>query len=210
MIHFDLATGHPSLQRDPFKAIVAPRPIGWISTLDADGRPNLAPYSYFNAIGENPAMVMFSSVGLKHSLANVLATGEFVCNLATYALREQVNATSAPLPAGSDEFAFAGLTPAPCVAVKPPRVAESPAALECVLLKTVELADRLGRTVKNTMVIGEVVGVHLDERVIVDGRVDPGRLNAITRLGGPNYAVAGPEAIFVMQRPPGGEGSGRG
>jgi flavin reductase (DIM6/NTAB) family NADH-FMN oxidoreductase RutF len=206
MIYFDLATGHPSLQRDPFKAIVAPRPIGWISSLDAEGRPNLAPYSYFNAIGENPAMVMFSSAGMKHSLSNILATGEFVCNLATWDLREQVNATSAGLAAGESEFDFAGLTPAPCVAVKPPRVAESPAALECVLLRTVQLEDRHGRAVKNFVVFGEVVGVHLDERVIVDGRVDPGLLNAITRLGGPNYSVARPDTIFAMQRPPGGGG----
>jgi flavin reductase (DIM6/NTAB) family NADH-FMN oxidoreductase RutF len=185
VIYFDLATGHPSLQRDPFKAIVAPRPIGWISTIDAEGRPNLAPYSYFNAVGENPAVVMFSSAGMKHSLANVLATGEFVCNLATWTLREEVNITSSPAAAGVNEFELAGLTMAPCVAVKPPRVAESPAALECVLLKTVQL----------------------DERVIVDGRVDPAKLETITRLGGFNYSVARPDTIFVMKRPPGAGGT---
>ena len=207
MIYFDLATGHPSLERDPFKAIVAPRPIGWISTIDAEGRPNLAPYSYFNAVGENPAVVMFSSAGLKHSLANVLATGEFVCNLATWTLREQVNITSAPAAAGVSEFELAGLTMAPCVAVKPPRVAESPAALECVLLKTVQLDDRHGKQANNVIVFGEVVGVHLDERVIVDGRVDPGKLETITRLGGFNYSVARPDTIFVMKRPPGAGGT---
>ena len=125
-MNYDAIKNKHGLRHDPFKAIVAPRPIGWISTLDAEGRANLAPYSFFNALGDNPHVVMFSSSGWKHSVANVEATGEFVCNLATWDLRELMNESSAPFPEGTSEFEATGLTPASSVAVKPPRGGREP------------------------------------------------------------------------------------
>ena len=127
-IHFyEPASGH-GLPHDPFKAIVGPRPIGWVSTLSAGGVPNLAPYSFFNAVCETPPIVVFSSSGPKDSLANVEATGEFVWNMATRPLAEAMNATSAAVPLETDEFALAGLETAPSRLVAPPRVAASPAS----------------------------------------------------------------------------------
>lgn len=190
------------LPHDPFKAIVAPRPIGWISTLDRSGRANLAPYSFFNAIGSRPALVMFSSEGMKDTAANVAETGEFVCNLATWDLRLAMNATSAPLPRGASEFAAAGLTPAPCRVVAAPRVAESPVALECRAIEVKELVGLDGRPTGNHMVIGQVVGVHIDDAMIVDGRFDLTRARPIARCGYKDYAVV--TELFELERPPGG------
>ena len=189
--------GH-GLKHDPFKALVAPRPIGWISSLSADGIVNLAPYSFFNGISDSPPFVMFSSSGQKDSLVNIEATGEFVCSLATYELKDQMNATSAAVGPEIDEMALAGLTPAPCKLVKPPRVAESPVALECRHFKTIPLPgkdDGEGYII----IIGQVVGIHIDEAVIVDGKVDVTRLRPIARLGYMDYSVV--DAVFSMQRP---------
>ncbi|MFN3688125.1 flavin reductase family protein [Salinarimonas sp.] len=199
---YEPAAGHP-LPRDPFKAIVAPRPIGWISAVDAEGRVNLAPYSFFNAISTDPHMVMFSSEGEKDALAFARETGEFVCSLATFDLREAMNATSAPLPRGESEFAHAGLTTAPSRIVKAPRVAESPVALECKLVQIVPLTGLSGRTTYH-MAIGEVVGVHIDERFLVDGFLDIAAMRPIARAGYFDYFVATPETKFSIRRPPGG------
>ena len=127
------------LPHDPFKALVAPRPIGWITAISAKGEVNLSPYSFFNAVSDRPHMVAFSSQGRKDALTFIEETGEFVCNFATFDLREKVNATSAPLPRGDNEMVHAGLTAAPSRIVRPPRVAEAPAALECKWLRTVPL-----------------------------------------------------------------------
>lgn len=199
---YEIAAGH-GLPRDPFKAIVAPRPIGWISAVDAQGRVNLAPYSFFNAVSTDPHMVMFSSEGEKDALAFARETGEFVCSLATWELREAMNATSAPLPRGTSEFAHAGLTPAPCRLVKAPRVAQSPVALECRLVQIVPLTASDGRT-RYHMAIGEVVGVHIDERFLVDGFLDIAAMRPIARAGYFDYFVATPETKFSIRRPPGG------
>jgi flavin reductase (DIM6/NTAB) family NADH-FMN oxidoreductase RutF len=189
--------GH-GLKHDPFKALVAPRPIGWISSLSADGIVNLAPYSFFNGISDSPPFVMFSSSGQKDSLVNIEATGEFVCSLATYELKDQMNATSAAVGPEIDEMALAGLTPAPCKLVKPPRVAESPVALECRHFKTIPLPGKDGGE-GYIVIIGRVVGIHIDEAVIVDGKVDVTRLRPIARLGYMDYSVV--DAVFSMQRP---------
>jgi flavin reductase (DIM6/NTAB) family NADH-FMN oxidoreductase RutF len=189
---------------DPFKSLVVPRPIGWITTLSPEGDVNLAPFSFFNAVGDAPPLVAFAPQGrkpdrpIKDSLANVEATGEFVCNLATYDLREQMTLTSAHLPAGADEMRAAGLTPLPSRLVKPPRVAESPAHLECRYLQTVDLPawDPAERQV---LVIGEVVGVHIDDRLIKDGRVDIVGARPIARLGYSLYASV--DDSFYMRRP---------
>lgn len=197
---YDPAEGH-GLPHDPLKALIVPRPIGWISTVDREGRPNLAPYSFFNAVSERPAIVMFASAGYKDSATNAEATGEFVCSLATWDLRQAVNLTSAPAPPGVSEFGLAGLTPTPSVKVRPPRVGESPVALECVYLETVRLAGRDGRPAPYVVVFGEVVGVHIDDAVLVDGIVDPGLLRPIARLGGRDYTVVEAASVFQMTRP---------
>src|SRR3954447_22281557 len=150
------------LPHDPFKAIVAPRPIGWVSTIGPGGELNLAPYSFFNAIGENPPMVAFSSSGAKHSSTFAGGAVEFVWNLATWDLREGMNASSASLPRGESEFAHAGLEAAPSRLVAPPRVAASPCALECRVVHHLELEDLDGTPVGQHLVIGQVVGVHID------------------------------------------------
>jgi flavin reductase (DIM6/NTAB) family NADH-FMN oxidoreductase RutF len=181
------------LPHDPFKAFVAPRPIGWVATVGAGGEVNLAPYSYFNAVSDNPPTVMFSSDGHKDTSTHAAATEEFVWNLVTYELREAMNQTSAALPRGESEFAFAGLEMAPSRLVAPPRVAASPVAFECRVIERVQLA-------RNIVTFGEVVGVHVDERHIVDGRFDTAGVRPIARCGyRGDYATV--TELFEMIRP---------
>jgi flavin reductase (DIM6/NTAB) family NADH-FMN oxidoreductase RutF len=187
------------LPHDPFKAIVAPRCIGWITSISAQGDINLAPYSFFNGVSSRPNVVMFASEGHKDSVAFIEQTKEFVCNLATWDLREQMNATAAPLARGVNEMVRAGLAPAPSRLVKPPRVAASPCALECRLLKIVALDDLGGKAIDCHVVFGQVVGVHIDERFIVNGRLDTAALKPIARAGYDEYAVV--ESLFSMRRP---------
>ena len=187
------------LPHDPFKAIIAPRPIGWITSMSASGAINLAPYSYFNGIKSKPPMVMFASEGRKDSLEFVEETKEFVCNLATWDLRDQMNHTSAPYPRGVNELTEAGLTPAPCRLVKVPRVAEAPCALECKWLQTVELKDIDGRAMDGWVVFGQVVGVHIDERYIRNGLLDTAAMKPIARGGYHDYSVL--TESFTMRRP---------
>ncbi len=186
------------MKHDPFKALVAPRPIGWISSLDANGVVNLAPYSFFNAVSDRPPFVMFSSSGRKDSIRNIEATGEFVCSLATYDLKDQMNATSAMVGPEVDEMALAGLTPAPCKLVKPPRVAESPVAFECRYYKTIVLPGLNGAE-GNLVVLGAVVGIHIDDDAIADGRVDTAGMRPIARLGYMDYSVV--DEVFSLDRP---------
>ncbi len=187
------------LPHDPFKAIVAPRPIGWITSLSARGEVNLAPYSYFNGVSSRPPVVCFSSEGRKDTLTFVEETKEFVCNLATYDLRLAVNETSATYPRGTSEITGAGLTAAPSRLVKPPRVAESPCALECRWLHTVSLQDLDGRPLDSHVVFGQVVGVHIDERFLKNGRLDTAAMKPLARCGYNDYAVA--DEVFEMIRP---------
>ena len=199
---YDVAKGH-GLPHDPFKALVAPRPIGWISAVSAGGEVNLAPYSYFNAFSDRPHIVGFSSDGRKDAITFVEETGEFVCSLATFDLRDQMNATSAPLPRGESEMIHAGLTPAPSRLVKPPRVAESPVALECKWLQTVPLTPLEGEA-RYFLVIGQVIGIHIEDRFVVDGLVDTAAMRPIARAGYRDYFVATPETRFSITRPKGG------
>ncbi len=189
------------LPHDPFKAIVTPRPIGWVATMSRDGAVNLAPYSFFNAFGSDPPFVGFSSEGFKDSAAFATETREFTFNLATYALRDRMNMTSAPLARGASEFVHAGLTPAPSRLVGPPRVAESPASLECVVTDIVELRRRDGAPSDRHLVIGEVVAVHIDDRFIRDGRFDTAAAQPLARCGYQDYAVV--TELFSLTRPPG-------
>jgi flavin reductase (DIM6/NTAB) family NADH-FMN oxidoreductase RutF len=181
------------LPHDPFKAFVAPRPIGWVSTVGPGGEVNLAPYSYFNAVSDRPPTVMFSSDGPKDSATYAEATDEFVWNLVTYDLREAMNQTSAALPRGESEFDFAGLEMAPSRLVAPPRVAASPVAFECRVIERVRLTS-------NIVTFGQVVGVHVDERHIVDGRFDTAGVKPIARCGyRGDYATV--SELFEMIRP---------
>jgi flavin reductase (DIM6/NTAB) family NADH-FMN oxidoreductase RutF len=195
---YEPSQGHP-LPHDPFKAIVAPRPIGWISTVDERGRVNLAPYSFFGAFCDAPPIVSFSSEGMKDSPANAIATGEFVCNLSTVALAQAMNVTSAGVARGINEFEMVGLTMAPCRLVKAMRVAESPAALECKVLQAMELRDVDGQPIDRHLIIGQVVGVHIDERYLKNGRFDTAAAQPLARCGYRDYAAV--TEIFAMARP---------
>jgi len=192
------------LRGNPLNQLVVPRPIGWISSVDASGEANLAPFSFFNAVAYVPPQVMFATTGphlqggAKDSLANVRATEEFVANLATWSLREAVNTSSAPAPAGVDEFELAGLTKARARVVRAPYVAESPVHLECRLTRIVELPAPDPRD-PNTVVFGEVVGVDIADDVIRDGRVDALALDPIARLGYDQYTRV--VEVFGMRRP---------
>jgi flavin reductase (DIM6/NTAB) family NADH-FMN oxidoreductase RutF len=192
------------LPHDPFKAIVAPRPIGWISTMSAHGEINLAPYSFFNGLSAEPPIVVFCSEGRKDSVSFVEETREFVCNLATWELREQMNTTSGPYPRGIDEMKEAGLEPAPCLLVKPPRVKASPCAMECKWLQTVRLVDVDGVPTQRYAVFGQVVGIHIDDRFIKDGLLDTAAMRPIARAGYHDYFVSTPETKFSIRRPKGG------
>lgn len=189
-------------RHDPFKAIVAPRPIGWISAVNAKGEVNLSPYSFFNAISSRPNIVMFSSENKKDAVAFIEETGEFTCSLVTKVLDQQMNLTSAPLPRGESEYAHAGLEMAPSRLVKPPRVAASPAALECKLLSIQQLKDLDGNDVPRWFVLGQVVAAYVDEAFVSDGRFDTAKANPIARCGYADYAEV--SELFSIVRPAGG------
>ncbi|MHB9880123.1 flavin reductase family protein [Pacificimonas sp. ICDLI1SI03] len=195
------AEGH-GLKHDPLNAIVAPRPIGWVSTLDAGGRRNLAPYSFFNLFNYRPPIVGFSSVGHKDSVSNAEATGEFVWNLATRPLAEQMNMSSAMVDSDVDEFELSGLDTAPSTAVAPPRVAASPVNFECKVTQIIRLADHRGGQIDSWLVLGEVVGIHIDRRLIEDGIYRTTLGEPILRGGGPgDYFGVSEELKFQMSRP---------
>ena len=198
-LFYDPAQGH-GLPHDPFKAIVAPRMIGWISTRDTEGRLNLAPYSFFGAFATFPAIIGFCSEGYKDSIRNIEATGEFVWNLATKPLAEQMNRSSAPVAPDVDEFELAGLTPAPGRNVAVPHVGETPAALECRLLQVIRLHTLDGMPMDNFLALGQVVGVHIDPAYLKDGLFDTQAAQPIMRAGyRADYAEIG--AMFQMTRP---------
>jgi flavin reductase (DIM6/NTAB) family NADH-FMN oxidoreductase RutF len=189
-----------ALPHDPFKSIIAPRPIGWVSTRSADGHVNLAPYSFFNAVSDTPPMLAFSSSGAKHSSTFASELKEFVWNLVTWELREQMNESSAPLPRGHSEFERAGLEMAPSRLVDAPRVAAARCSMECLVVHQFELHDVDGNGIDQHLVIGQVVGVHLDEGAINGSSVDTAALRPVARCGGPaDYAVV--DRLFQMTRP---------
>ena len=190
--------GH-GLPHDPFKAIIAPRPIGWISTLDAEGRPHLAPYSFFNAVHSKPPMLAFTSESMKHSAANAIATGEFVFNLSTRPLFDAMNISSGDLPAGVSEFEAAGLAMAPGRMVRAPRVADTPAALECKVVQSMQLHGLEGELLQGWIIIGQVVGVHINEAYLRDGRFDTAAAQPLARCGYRDYAAV--TELFEALRP---------
>jgi flavin reductase (DIM6/NTAB) family NADH-FMN oxidoreductase RutF len=193
--------GH-GLPHDPFNMIVAPRPIGWISTQSASGALNLAPYSFFNAFNYIPPIVGFSSVGRKDTVRNVEQTREFAWNLVTRPLAEAMNQTSAALAPEDSEFAFAGLAPLASELISPPRVAESMVTFECRCTQIVQLQNIGGEMVPTWLVLGEVVKVHIAESLLKDGIYDTAAAGHVLRGGGPaDYFTAGPEQLFRMWRP---------
>jgi flavin reductase (DIM6/NTAB) family NADH-FMN oxidoreductase RutF len=196
---YDTAKNDHGLPRNPFKAIVSPRPIGWITSMSAKGEINLAPYSFFNAVSDAPPIVLFSSEGPKDSLVFVEETKEFVCSLATFDLRAAVVETSAQFPRGVNEMEQSGLAPAPCRLVRPPRVAASPCALECRLLQIIDLHDLEGKPSHRHVVFGQVVGIHIDDRFIKDGRLDTAAMQPIARCGYADYSVV--DKVFSIARP---------
>jgi flavin reductase (DIM6/NTAB) family NADH-FMN oxidoreductase RutF len=197
-LFYETAKGH-GLPRDPFKAIVAPRPIGWISTRSLSGAINLAPYSFYNAVSSNPHLVWFASEGEKDSVTFARESGEFVVNLVGRDLAEKMNASSVDAPRGESEFGYAGLTTAPCRLVAAPRVAEAPAAMECKLTEIYEPKGLDGRPAGVLVVMGEVVGIHIDEAVLKNGYFDVTRAGNVARLGYRDYLSI--DKIFTMVRP---------
>ena len=198
---YEPAQGH-GLKHDPFNAIVAPRPIGWISTRGADGSVNLAPYSFFNAFNYHPPLIGFCSVTAKDSLRNAQETGEFVWNLATRALADPMNASCAPVAYGCDEFALAGLTQLASRLVSAPRVAESPVHFECKVSDIHRLRGCNGVAADAWLVLGEVVGVHIATELLQDGVFDTFGAGIIMRAGGPSaYAEVRPDSRFDLRRP---------
>jgi len=193
--------GH-GLPHDPFNAIVGPRPIGWISSRSSAGVDNLAPYSFFNAFNYVPPIIGFSSIGAKDSLRNIQETGEFVWNLVTRPLAEALNQSCAAVAPEVSEFDLTSLTRTPSRVVNVPRVLESPVAFECRSTQIIQLQGLDGHKVESWLVLGEVVGIHIDEALLKDGVYDTANADHILRGGGPaDYFSVGPDKLFQMWRP---------
>ena len=201
-IHFyEPSAGH-GLAHDPFNALVAPRPIGWISSRSRDGVLNLAPYSFFNAFNYTPPLVGFASVGYKDSVRNIEETGEFGWNLATRPLAEAMNQSCAAVGPEVDEFQLAGLTPEPSRVIGVPRVKETPVSFECRVSQILRLTGADGSETDTWMVFGEVVGVHIARHLLKDGVYQTADAEPILRGGGPAYYFGiSPDTFFQMYRP---------
>jgi flavin reductase (DIM6/NTAB) family NADH-FMN oxidoreductase RutF len=201
-LHFYQPKNGHGLKHDPFNAIIAPRPIGWISSRDAKGNVNLAPYSFFNGFNYTPPIIGFSSTSWKDSVANIQETGEFVWNLATRDLATRMNATAATVAHEVCEFDLAGLTQVPGKFVNVPRVGESPVAFECKLSQIIQLQGADGTKVNAWLTLGEVVGVYIDKSLIRDGVYQTALARPIVRAGRRgDYFEITPEAMFEMPRP---------
>lgn len=196
---YETAENAHGLSHDPFKAIVSPRPIGWIGSRAADGRLNLAPYSFFNAISDTPKLVMFSSSGRKDSVSNIEETREFTANFVSYDLKDAMNMTSVSAPRGESEFELAGLTPVRGRMVGAPFVAEAYAALECKVTEMFQPKALDGTLSNNFMVIGQVVAIHIREEAIRNGRFDMAKVRPVGRMGYMDYCESGD--VFEMFRP---------
>jgi len=193
--------GH-GLPHDPFNAIVGPRPIGWISSHDAQGRLNLAPYSFFNAFNYTPPIIGFASIGAKDTIRNVRQTREFAWNLVTRRLADAMNASCAAVPPEVSEFDLAGLTPAASRVIAVPRVAESPVSFECRVTQIVQLQTVAGDKVQTWLTLGEVVAVHIAKALLIEGVYDTACAQPVLRAGGPaDYFEIGPDQRFRIFRP---------
>ncbi|AJZ90399.1 flavin reductase family protein [Cedecea neteri] len=199
--YYEPSEGH-GLPHDPLNAIVGPRPIGWISSCNLQGQRNLAPYSFFNCFNYRPPIIGFSSTGWKDSVQNILDTKEFVWNLATRPLAEQMNETSVTLPRGEDEFQRAGLTPVAGTKVSASLVAESPVNFECRLSQCIRLTSADGEALNSWLVLGEVIAVHIDEALLIDGVYQTALAQPVLRAGGPTaYYTVDESQRFDLVRP---------
>jgi flavin reductase (DIM6/NTAB) family NADH-FMN oxidoreductase RutF len=196
---YDPRTEPHGLAHTPVNALVCPRPIGWVTTISKTGTVNLAPYSFFNLVSSYPPIVIFSSGPRKDSQTNTEDTGEFVYNMATWELREVMNASSAGFDSGESEPGRLGLEMIPSLKVKPPRGKRSPVHFECKYLQTVGLNGSDGKRNRSSIVIGEVVGIHIDDALITDGMVDITKARPIARLGYMDYCVV--DEVFEILRP---------
>jgi flavin reductase (DIM6/NTAB) family NADH-FMN oxidoreductase RutF len=201
MYSYQPAEGH-GLPHDPLNAIIGPRPIGWIASMDSLGRNNLAPYSFFNCFNYRPPIIGFASSGWKDSVRNIVESKAFVWNLATRSLAEQMNETSASLPHGEDEFERAGLTPLASQLVAAPRVAESPVHFECRLSQCIQLSTASGSALDTWLVLGEVVAIHIDESLLEGGIYQTAKAQPVLRAGGPTaYYTIDESQRFDLVRP---------
>ncbi|GAA5130948.1 flavin reductase family protein [Alloalcanivorax gelatiniphagus] len=201
-IHFYQPSAGHGLPHDPFNALVAPRPIGWISSQSPDGVLNLAPYSFFNAFNYRPPIVGFASIGYKDSVRNIEATGEFGWNLATRPLAEAMNQSCAAVAPEVNEFELSGLTPEPSRIINVPRVKETPVSFECRLSQVLRLTGADGAETDTWLVLGEVVGVHIARHLLKDGIYDTAAAEPILRAGGPaDYFTVNETTRFQMYRP---------
>lgn len=191
------ANGRGPLPFDPLKALISPRPIGWISSISAAGAVNLAPYSFFQVISQRPGMVLYSSEGPKDSATFSRETGEFVCNMATWDFRHQMLLSSDALPRGESEFRHGGLEMEPSQLIRPPRVKGVAAALECKTVDAFELKDMQGCVTDRVIVIGQVIGVYIRDEFLKDGKVDTAAMQLIARCGYFDYAVI--DRLFQMR-----------
>jgi flavin reductase (DIM6/NTAB) family NADH-FMN oxidoreductase RutF len=198
---YDAIQNKHGLKHDPFKALMAPRPIGWIGTISNGGIANLAPYSFFNAVGDRPHYVVFGSGGIKDTLRNVQENGEFTCSMSNWDLREHMNMSSAAVPADVDEFPLSGLTGVRGKLVKAPYVKEAAAVFECKLHQVIELPAIAPQKGGFIMAVGYVVGIHIDDKYIEDGIVKTSQMRPLGRMGYMEYAVVTPETTFSMNRP---------
>jgi len=197
---YDPRSEKHGLKHDPTTCLVVPRPIGWITSLNPTGIVNLAPYSFFNLVSSRPPFLIFSSSGRKHSQRNAELSGEFVFNLATFDLRTEMNITGSDHGEHVSEAELAGLEMVPSKVVKAPRVKRSPITLECYYNKTVEMVSRDGTQNKSSLVLGEVVRVHIEDSVIVDGMIDMARIRPLSRLGYMDFSAI--DSVFEMKRVP--------
>jgi flavin reductase (DIM6/NTAB) family NADH-FMN oxidoreductase RutF len=192
------------LASNPFKSCVIPRPIGWISSQDEKGSLNIAPYSYFNAVAEDPPTIMFASSNThiegsdKDSLKNIEETKEFVVNIATFDLKDEMNKTSAHLPRNVNEFTYANIETASSILVKPPRVKASPISLECIYINTIQLPKGT-KNIITKIILGKVIGIYIDDNILTDGKIDITKFKPIARLGYNQYTVI--DKMFTMNRP---------
>mgnify|MGYP001547336195 CR=1 FL=1 len=200
--HFYRPEAGHGLKHDPFNSIIAPRPIGWVSTTNAMGQVNLAPYSFFNAFNYRPPIIGFSSIGYKDSVSNALQSGEFCWNLVSLSQVEAMNETSATVPSDIDEFELAGLTNGKSTIVAAPHVADCPVGKECKTTQVVQLQSAQGEKVETWLVLGEVIGVHIMETLIKDGVYQTTRAEPVMRGGGPSDYFGITEANrFQIDRP---------
>ncbi len=200
-MHYDTSNPDHGMQFDPFKALVVPRPIGWISTLSDAGKPNLAPFSFFNALSDRPPILAASIANGKDTLNNILETKECTVCVSNMAQMDSMNMSSASVDTSVNEFTLAELDTEASTYVAPPRVALCPAAFECQLWKSVPLPTPGDSNQGYTTVILSVVGVYIDDQFIKDGRVDTASMQPLARLGYMDYAVINEKNMITLNRP---------